>query len=90
MSAKQVNKAARQVLMLTAILFILLLASINIEYYLVPKKVLGAETIAPTQTEIFWQDFLNKNPNYIPGWIEIGRWDKVGEIDPNYLVESGR
>ena len=87
MSAKQVNKAARQVLMITAILFILLLASINIEYYLAPKKVLGVETTASTQGDVFWQDFLEKNPDYIPGWIEVGKMDKVVEIDPNYKLE---
>ena len=50
-----------------------------------PKKVLGVETQIDLE-EKFWQEFLDKNPNYIPGWIEIGRNDKVKEIDPNYLL----
>ena len=85
MFAKKVNQAARQLLMFTAIIFILLLASANIGSYLTPKKVLGAETQVNLE-EKFWQEFLDKNPNYIPGWIEIGRTDKVKEIDPNYLI----
>jgi hypothetical protein len=94
MSAKQVNKVARQVLMMTAILFILLLTSINIEYYLTTKKVLGIETntdpkISSKQTK-FWNKFLTENPDYIPGWIEVGRFDKVREIDPNYQLESSK
>jgi hypothetical protein len=85
MSAKKVNQAARQLLMFTAIIFVLLLASTNIRSFLTTKKVLGIETQI-NLNEIFWQDFLDKNPNYIPGWIEIGRNDKVKEIDPNYLL----
>lgn len=89
MSAQRVNKAARHILILTAILFVLLLSSINIGNYLTPKKVLGAKISAIDNTDFFWQDFLKQNPKYIPGWIEIGRLDKVTEIDPNYLIESG-
>jgi hypothetical protein len=85
MSAKKVNQAARQLLMFTAIIFVLLLASTNIGSFLTTKKVLGIETQI-NLNEIFWQDFLDKNPNYIPGWIEIGRNDKVKEIDPNYEI----
>lgn len=84
MSAKKVNQAARQLLIFTAVVFILLLASTNIRSYLAPKKVLGVETQINLD-EKFWQEFLDKNPNYIPGWIEIGRNDKAREIDPNYL-----
>lgn len=89
MSLVRVNKAAIHILVITTILFILLLTSINIEHYLAPKKVLGAETFVPTKTDVFWQEFLNKNPDYIPGWIEVGRMDKVKEIDPNYKIVSG-
>jgi hypothetical protein len=85
MSAKKVNRAAIELLIFVAALFVLLLASVNIKNYLTPKKVLGAK-IQPETTEGFWQDFLAKNPNYIPGWVEIGRIDKVKEIDPNYLT----
>jgi len=87
MSAKRVNKAARQLLIFVAALFVLLLSAINIENYQAPKKtekVLGAE-IQANSDQKFWQDLLTKNPNYIPGWIETGRMDKVKEIDPNYL-----
>lgn len=71
-------------LVYVAALFVLLLASANIENYLAPKKVLGAETKINSD-DTFWQDFLTKNPNYIPGWLELGRTDKVKGIDPNYI-----
>ena len=85
MSAKRVNNAARQLLVFVAALLVLLLSAVNIEGYLSPKKVLGAETQVNSDDK-FWQDFLNKNPDYIPGWMEMGRVDKVKEIDPNYLT----
>ena len=85
MSAKRVNNAAIELLVFVSALFILILSAANIENYQTPKKVLGAETqVIPN--EQFWQDFLIKNPNYIPGWIEMGKTDKVREIDPNYYI----
>lgn len=85
MTAGKVNKTARELLVYVLILFVLLLSVMNIENYLTPRKVLGAETKANPE-DVFWQDFLNKNPSYIAGWIEKGRMDKANEIDPNYEV----
>jgi hypothetical protein len=85
MSAKRVNQAAIELLIFVAVLFVLVLSAANIENYQTPKKVLGAETQVGSNDK-FWQDFLIKSPNYIPAWIEIGRTDKVKEIDPNYLL----
>jgi len=83
MSAKRVNKAIKELLIFVAALFVLLLSAANIESWQSPKKVLGAESQANSNDK-FWEEFLEKNPNYIPGWLEIGRVDKVKEIDPNY------
>lgn len=66
------------------IIFTLLVSAININTYLKPNRVLGAEVEETNNAEVFWEDFLLRNPNYIPGWIEMGRIDKVIEIDPNY------
>jgi hypothetical protein len=88
MSARKVNKIAKQLFIYVALLFILLLAAVNIENYQTPAKpdkVLGTETQISSDQK-FWQDFLSKNPNYIPGLIETGRLDKVKEIDPNYIT----
>jgi len=83
------NKASKELFIYVVFLFILLLTSINIDTYFRPvtTKVLGAET--QNDEELFWQDFLNKNPDYIPGWIEAGRMDKANEIDPNYKIDLG-
>lgn len=84
MSVQAVNKTAKEIFIYISLLFILLLTLVNITSYLKPKvvKVLGTET--QNSEAVFWQDFLTKNPNYIPGWIEISRNDKAKEIDPNY------
>lgn len=42
-------------------------------------KVLGIET-----DNLFWESFVQKNPTYRDGWIELERMDRVNEIDPNY------
>lgn len=76
-----------QIYIYLAILFILLLTSINIHNSLLPKKVLGVKTqsnIAQSNEE-FWNDFVSRHPEYIPGWIELGRSDKAKEIDPNFI-----
>ncbi|HKC04268.1 MAG TPA: hypothetical protein VKC54_00110 [Patescibacteria group bacterium] len=74
-----------------AILMVLLLSSININSFFVPKKVLGIRTEVENKSinEInFWNNFLLKNPNYAPGWNEIGRNDMVNQIDPNFEVKA--
>lgn len=85
MSAQKVNKSAKEVFIYVVFLFILLLTAINISNFLQPqKKVLGITSQENTDEE-FWREFLEKHPNYIPGWIELKRLDKVSEIDPNYF-----
>jgi hypothetical protein len=88
MSAKKVNEAVIETFIFVSILFVLFLTSINIKNYLTPKKVLGAETKADTETSSvqakFWSDFLTKNPNYLPGLKETGNIEEIKKIDPNW------
>jgi len=61
-------------------ILILLLTIINLQKLNRKEiKVLGAET-----NNSFWEDFMQKNPTYRDGWIELGRMDQVKQIDPNY------
>lgn len=64
---------------------ILILTIVNLNNYINPinTKVLGVE--ASNTDGIFWYNLLRENPDYIPGWIEIGRTDKIKLIDPNYF-----
>lgn len=62
-------------------LFILLISFFNLSQIKkrAEVKILGAKT-----DNSFWIDFVAKHPTYRDGWIELGRIDKIKEIDPNY------
>ena len=89
----QIEKYSLHFMLCVSSVLLLLFSTLNINNYLEitrNKNVLGSETQINSQTisleeRNFWQEFLEKNPDYIPGWIEIGRLDKVREIDPNYI-----
>jgi hypothetical protein len=83
-TAQKAHQPYFQILIYFFIVFLLLLTSLNINNYLSPKIVLGATT--EDGSGEYWQEFVNKNPNYIPGWIELGQIEKAKEIDPNYLT----
>ncbi len=87
--SKKLNRISRELFIFVAIFFILVLTFVNLEGYMGTKKVLGVSVIevetSQQNNEKFWNDFLQKNPKYIPGWVELGRMDKVEEIDPNYF-----
>ena len=89
MSARMINKSAKEIFIYLSLLIVLLLTLININNYSKPNvhkivKVLGVET--QNSEALFWQNFLTKNPSYIPGWVEMGRNDKVMTVDPNYKL----
>lgn len=87
MAPVQVNKT--YLLLIVSAFILLVLSLINIKNFTGSKKVLGAES--PTNNEEnFWKDFMDKNPNYLPGLIETGKMDKVKKIDPNFELDSIR
>lgn len=59
---------------------VLLLSIFNLSQK--PKRhiqVLGAEVGTS-----YWEELVKKHPTYRDAWVELGRMDKVEEIDPNY------
>lgn len=85
------NNDAKLLLFMGMAFVLLLLSLLNIKNYFSRQNksyhVLGAETqINPYEN--FWNNFLNKNPGYIPGWIETGRLDKVYFLNPNFLNKN--
>lgn len=80
----KINDNTKILLFLVSILTFLMLSLTNIKNITSKKEVLGIDTKIYSSEE-FWNDFLTKNPDYIPGWVEIGRIDKVSSINPNYL-----
>lgn len=63
-------------------IFLLLLSLFNLQLFGKDNKVLGSST--EDQSE-YWKELTAKHPDYIDGWLELGRIDKVKEIDPNYF-----
>lgn len=86
-TAQKIRSASTHLFIYVSILFLLLLASNNVNKYLSSGDVLGTESenlIQEDDHTFFWNNFLSSNPNYAPGWAELGREDKVKEIDPNW------
>lgn len=75
------TKDLQHLLYINLAVLILILSFFNL---ISPKKkvveVLGAET-----DNAFWQELVSKHPTYRDGWVELGRIDKIKEIDPNYF-----
>jgi len=78
----------KELFVYAAATILIILSSINLTSYFIPKKILGVSSYSnqPNNTDAFWLDFLEKHPSYIPGWVEIGMESKVKEIDPNYII----
>lgn len=68
------------------IFILILLSAININNYFTPKQVLGERIEVEDKDKEFWQEFLTKNPKYLPGYIELGDVKKVKQLDPNFLA----
>jgi hypothetical protein len=81
---KRINKNTYYYLVTIAVMFALIVLNyVSYTQGSKNKRVLGVFTT--NNTGVFWYQFLQKNPSYIPGWIEIGRIDKVKKLDPNYF-----
>lgn len=75
-----ISKDLKSYFFINFAIFILLLSFFNISNIKSQKvNVLGAKT-----DNSYWINFVEKNPTYRDAWIELGRLDKVKEIDPNY------
>lgn len=86
-TSKRNKKVYQELTILIIIVCILFFSAVNILIFSKPKKVLGVSTKKVISEEEFWNDFLSKNPDYIPGWLEIGRPDQAKLIDPNYFSQ---
>ena len=90
---------------------LLLLALVNLRSYFLSKQVLGATTNTAlieneklTKQQYHWETFLQTNPGYLEGWMELnriylalGKWDKASEalnkalqINPNTQILNGK
>ncbi len=87
MSYKKVKQSFVQFFIYALLLLVLFLSAFDIGIFLkLKREVLGVKT--SNNEQAFWTDFTNNHPKYIPGWIELGRMEKVREIDPNYIPDT--
>lgn len=108
MSAHKIQFKPVQVIILTLIVMISTIGLANTvvlmiknRHYEDEKNVLGTEDTKNNQL-VFWQDFLLKNPNYLPGWIELYKlqvknnnyteaiysFGKIKTLAPNLNIED--
>lgn len=94
---KLTNKHSIYFLICTAIVAILFLSALNINEYLLRKGVLGIKTVQKTDNKElldqkeYWEKFLEKNPTYYEGWIELANIEfSLGnaEISSNYILKA--
>jgi hypothetical protein len=79
-------KNKKQVIKFAVVIIILFISAINLNFIFETKKVLGIQTVEPENNNIsYWKEFIKSNPNYLPGYIQIGEIEKVKRLDPNYL-----
>ena len=82
------KKNINEIAFYSSILILFLLSSLNLYIVFSSTKVLGTstESLPKESKSSFWTSFLEKHPEYIPGWIELKNEDKVNKIDPNYII----
>ena len=90
-TASKLKNISHQMFVYVSILLLLFLTLQNVNTFLSSDKVLSAQTEELNLSEnntSFWNGFLERNPNYVPGWNEIGRTDRVKQIDPNFRLDT--
>lgn len=46
------------------------------------KSVLAAKTENLTEAKIYWEEFLQENPNYLDGWLELSKiYSQIGYVN---------
>ncbi len=68
-------------LKITLSITVLLLSFFNLKE---TKKVREVQVLGVDTNNLFWEEMTVKHPTYRDAWVELGRFDKVREIDPNY------
>ncbi len=78
---KKFNNELSTLFYINIAVLILVLSAFNLAFSREEHiQVLGSET-----DNVFWEEMVAKHPTYRDAWIELGRMDKVKQIDPNYL-----
>lgn len=78
---KDYSKDFSTVIYINLAIIVLLLAFFNIRNT-TEKKVVSV--LGASEDNTYWEEMVKKHPTYRDAWVELGRMDKVLEIDPNY------
>ena len=77
MTAQKIKPKLTQSIILALVLIITTIGLANTFILTIKsKQSINEKSVLGTTTEtnsrrVFWQDFLSKQPNYLPGWIEL-------------------
>ena len=82
---KKINKFDTNVfsnfLYISFTVLVLLLSLLNLQGL---KNEQDVQVLGATDDKVFWEELAAKHPTYKDAWIELGRIDKVRQIDPNF------
>jgi cell division protein FtsL len=81
MTKKRNFSSDLQFLFFVNLTIIVLLLSI---FNLSNKTKTETKVLGTTTDNSYWEEMVKKHPTYKEAWVELGRMDKVYEIDPNY------
>ncbi len=80
------SKDLRFLLFINCIVIVIVLSFFNL--YLINQKKQSKQTVnvvlGAEKDNTYWESLVKQHPTYIDAWVELGREDKVLEIDPNY------
>lgn len=77
---KNFDSDLQLILFINLTVIILILSIFNLTIKPKTKTVI----LGVSDDKTYWEELVNKHPTYRDGWVELGRTDKVEEIDPNY------
>ena len=82
MAKKNFDKDLQTLLFINITVLILILSFFN----LLSNKKSKVQVLGTESNNDYWVEIVRKHPTYRDAWIELGRLDKVEEIDPNYTM----
>ena len=77
---KDYSKDLTTLLYINLAIIVLLLSLFNLK----GKEKKEISVLGSTVDNSYWEEMVVKHPTYRDAWVELGRMDKVEEIDPNF------
>lgn len=77
---KKFDKELEKLLFINLAVLILILSFFN----MVNNRQKNVQVLGIKTDNGYWEEIVKKHPTYRDAWVELGRTDKVKEIDPNW------